>query len=391
MRSYLLRVTCLVFILISSAFSQCPAGVTVTDANLLTMVDWATSSVNGGLTSKMDCSLLTSCVLSVTFPIPPTSIASMVTHDVYFVATSGTPLTQPYTTTDAANARTLAVKFSVSTISNLNPIITRNGEQLTYSFPVNIKLVNKCLNSGLAVINGNIQITINATTNATINSKSSMLQSNLPNCSPACTVNTKFIVNAVFCDTVQCTTTVGSKNFKLGDTAYMKVVLPDDLKNVKFKIFQGTYALLNADGSNAFQSEDIASRVTETQLSGYNIESWKVPLATDIVGPDGVAVLNPRTLSLNMFFIIVTGREIRYLQATSEARLLQGTETSQPAKVSMGLENAVITTNSSLSTNPYDLGKLNSSNNNTGVSPKTGSGAEFYGIGILFSLLALLL
>jgi hypothetical protein len=368
----------LMIYLIAFTKPQC-TGITVTDADNTAMTTWATTTVNNGLTSSLDCTALSSCTLKLNFPTPNTSIDPKLTYYVNFVAADLTTSAQTYTSSDLNGIRTLSVLFSAASIQTFKPITATSANTITYSLPVNLLLVNKCLSMGLATINGNIVLSINSLTNTLFSTRSSMLQSNIPSCTPACTVSTTFFLNQAVCDTSACTTVSSSKNYKLGDVVYLKAILPDALKTLKFKLFQATYAVLGQDGSNVFQSENIFSKITEVQNSGYNILSWAIPVATEVVGTNGQYTGNVRTISLNMFFVLVTSREVRYLQTTTtmDMRLLQtgGVETSQPVKVAINLDSTT-----SIS------GSANVSSNKTNTSD-----SKIAVLGLLFAMILSLL
>ena len=369
--------------LIAYTHSQC-TGIVVTDADNTNMKNWAVTAVSNLLTSTMTCSQTATCTLTISYPTPDASVLSKVKEYLNFSDKNGVAQAQVFTSNDVAGLRTLSLNFSVSNINNLNPVVSQTSTTVTYSFAVNLILANYCLSMALATINGNIKVSVNSTTGITFNTSSSMLQSNLPGCppTPGCTVSTTFFLTYGVCTDATCVSILPSKGFKLGETAFVKVILPEALKSIKFKIYLATYSVMSSAGANIYTSEDVSKTMIETQATGYNTESWVIPISSNVVGANGVVTAEIRTITVNMFFVIQTGRNLRYLQ--------QKTEVSQVLRTNLELDPPVVLSgNTTITTiNPP-------SNNNTPINNNTknntSSGTFISALTTLFLIFSLLI
>ena len=370
-------------LLISSVVPQC----SVTSADNTAMSNWALSMVKIYLRSSVTCSVSGTCLLMVSYATPTSSILTKVKEYVNFILADSSVQTQTFTSIDANNGmRTLSVNFSVSQVSGMKAAISVNTSlnTITYSFSVNILLVNYCLSMGLASLNGNIILSINSQTNTVFNTRSSMLQSNLPSCPPpGCTVSSTFFLNQGICDDSSCASISPSKNYKLGDAVYIKAILPDSLKTLKFKLYMATYAVLSPEGNNIYQSDNILSTITEKIYSGYNVESWVIPVTTEVVGPNGAYSGNVRSISLNMFFTLVTSRGLRYLLNTVEVSQAMNSTLNLPPNFFLNTTSNINSTNT---TSPIPIIVPSPTTNNTNLT-KNDSNSSYYkylsGIGLL--------
>jgi hypothetical protein len=353
------------------------------------MSTWASTTISNQLTSKLSCNAASNCELIVNYPTPASTIDPKIGTFVNFINKDGKDAAQTFTTVDASGMRTIKVTFSVSTINLLNPVVATVGKQVTYSFPINIFLTNKCLDMGLVNLKGNINLQINSDTNLVFNTSSSMLTSNLPSCPPpGCTVSATFFLNQGICSDAACATVVASKAYKLNDFAYIKAILPDSLKSLKFKLYMATYAVLSSAGNVVYQSDNIQPSITETvnAAGGFNIEAWKIPVSTEIVGPNGQYSGNIRIISLNMFFTIVTGRNMRYLAGEVEVSKVLKTELTLESDVVLNGNNnvALPSGNNTVTVAP-------SVNNSTNTTTNKSSGNYiFMSVSLLIAIFAFL-
>ena len=343
--------------LIAYTQSQC----TVTDAENTSMKNWAVAAVSNALTSKLTCPQSGACTLAISYPTPDTSVLLKVKEYINFRNSSLIAQPQNFTSVDLNGLRTLSVSFTVSSINTFNAVRSedRKSGTISYSFPVNLILTNNCLQMGLAIINGSIKLTINSSTGFAISTSSSMLQANLPPCAPdSCSVSTTFYLINSICSDPACATT--SSGFKLGDIAYVKALLPASFNSLKFRLFSASYSVLGPSNDVVFASGDITTNVKETQGSGFNMEQWTIPVSTDVIGPNGQTTTLLRSIMIVMYFQVITGRSLRYLQAKPEV--------SQVSRSSLTLDPPITLNNTGISNSSNTTITSNNTLNQTNTS-----------------------